>query len=174
MQDGEETEDAANDEDDFGLCAAQIVITAATPMIEEAETSFPPLEEEDETVNHEEDADEEEEGAAEEQEVLPDPSEAPPPVDENALNGEDVDEKSVADDQPTDSAPFPVSSSSEGETTGPSTAENSQSHAPPPTTINDDIIVGEPKQVVGGRASIPDELEPHQLARLQDLKESNA
>lgn len=31
-----------------------------------------------------------------------------------------------------------------------------------------------PKQVVGGRASIPDELEPQQLARLQDLKESNA
>lgn len=31
-----------------------------------------------------------------------------------------------------------------------------------------------PKQVVGGRASIPDELEPHQLAKLQDLKESNA
>lgn len=31
-----------------------------------------------------------------------------------------------------------------------------------------------PKQVVGGRASIPDELAPHQLARLQNLKESNA
>uniref|UniRef100_A0A182M6T9 FCH and double SH3 domains protein 2 n=1 Tax=Anopheles culicifacies TaxID=139723 RepID=A0A182M6T9_9DIPT len=31
-----------------------------------------------------------------------------------------------------------------------------------------------PKQVVGGRASIPEELEPHQLARLQNLKESNA
>lgn len=31
-----------------------------------------------------------------------------------------------------------------------------------------------PKQVQGGRASIPDELEPDQLARLQDLKESNA
>lgn len=31
-----------------------------------------------------------------------------------------------------------------------------------------------PKMVVGGRASIPDELAPHQLARLQNLKESNA
>lgn len=31
-----------------------------------------------------------------------------------------------------------------------------------------------PKQVVGGRASIPEELEPHQLKKLQDLKESNA
>jgi hypothetical protein len=40
----------------------------------------------------------------------------------------------------------------------------------PPPPLAD----AEPKQVVGGRASIPDELEPHQLARLQDLKESNA
>ena len=31
-----------------------------------------------------------------------------------------------------------------------------------------------PKVVTGGRASIPDELAPHQLARLQNLKESNA
>lgn len=31
-----------------------------------------------------------------------------------------------------------------------------------------------PKQVVGGRASIPEELDSHQLARLQSLKESNA
>ncbi|XP_055843130.1 protein nervous wreck isoform X5 [Episyrphus balteatus] len=31
-----------------------------------------------------------------------------------------------------------------------------------------------PKQVIGGRASIPEELAPHQLARLQNLKESNA
>lgn len=31
-----------------------------------------------------------------------------------------------------------------------------------------------PKMLVGGRASIPDELEPQQLARLQNLKESNA
>lgn len=33
---------------------------------------------------------------------------------------------------------------------------------------------GVPKQVVGGRASIPEELDSHQLARLQSLKESNA
>lgn len=31
-----------------------------------------------------------------------------------------------------------------------------------------------PKQVVGGRASIPEELDSHQLERLQSLKESNA
>lgn len=148
-----------------------MVITAATPMIEEPETPFPPIEE---TVNHEEEAADDEEEEEEE--------EAPVPVEPPAeVNGEDMDERSMADDQPTDSAPFPVSSSSEGETTGPSTAENSQSHAPPPPPpppplpqSEEDVIASEPKQVVGGRASIPDELEPHQLARLQDLKESNA
>lgn len=31
-----------------------------------------------------------------------------------------------------------------------------------------------PKHVVGGRASIPEELDSNQLARLQNLKESNA
>lgn len=33
---------------------------------------------------------------------------------------------------------------------------------------------GVPKQVVGGRASIPEELDSQQLERLQNLKESNA
>lgn len=31
-----------------------------------------------------------------------------------------------------------------------------------------------PKQMVGGRASIPDELDSQQLEKLQNLKESNA
>ncbi|XP_020816730.1 F-BAR and double SH3 domains protein 2 isoform X9 [Drosophila serrata] len=38
---------------------------------------------------------------------------------------------------------------------------------------NDEDIEA-PKQVVGGRASIPEELDSNQLARLQNLKESNA
>lgn len=143
-------------------------------MIEEAEHPFPPPDE----VNHENEEEPIENHdpdvadlPAEMEEENAEQSRADEDRKETEMNGDDMDEKSVADDQPTDSAPFPVSSSSEGETTGPSTAENSQSHAPPPI---DDIIINEPKQVVGGRASIPDELEPHQLARLQDLKESNA
>ncbi|KAF7384839.1 hypothetical protein HZH66_011925 [Vespula vulgaris] len=43
---------------------------------------------------------------------------------------EDIEEKSTVDDLPTDSAPFPLSSSSGSEadsTSGPSTADNSQS-----------------------------------------------
>jgi hypothetical protein len=47
-----------------------------------------------------------------------------------------------------------------------------------PSRIDDAFSSGSepeiPKQVVGGRASIPEELEPDQLARLQNLKESNA
>lgn len=38
----------------------------------------------------------------------------------------------------------------------------------------EDVDVGAPKQVVGGRASIPEELDSNQLERLQNLKESNA
>lgn len=40
---------------------------------------------------------------------------------------------------------------------------------------DDDVVdIQAPKQVVGGRASIPEELDSNQLARLQNLKESNA
>lgn len=44
--------------------------------------------------------------------------------------------------------------------------------------VNFDEAFGEPTpelpKQLGGRASIPDELEPHQLERLRNLKESNA
>lgn len=107
-------------------------------MIEEAEKPFPPPEEEEleevpETVEKE---------LAEEE----------PPTYSQAIAPEREE-----DDQPADSAPFPISSStgSEEDTyTGPSTAENSHSDK--------------------RKSEIPDELEPHQLARLQDLKESDA
>lgn len=200
------------EDDDLGLGVAQIVITAATPMIEEPEQPFPPPSEE--MVNHTpEHTKDESTILEEEEEEEPEPEQEDKEIDAIV---EDVEEKSVTDDMPTDSAPFPVSSSpsqdiwnpeitfidwflsraiillsfgrfrvvkccfqvssstgSEGDTTGPSTAENSQSNAAPaPATATDSSE--EPKQVVGGRASIPDELEPHQLARLQDLKESNA
>lgn len=161
---------------DFGLGVAQIVITAATPMIEEAEKPFPPP------------SSPPEEAPAEE----PEESSSEVPPDYGAVCEENT-EKSVPadeaeDDQPTDSAPFPISSStgSEEDTyTGPSTAENSQSHpenqktvvTPAVTTtvtatnvISTTVVNPEPAR----ETAIPDELEPHQLARLQDLKESDA
>ncbi|VEN57036.1 unnamed protein product [Callosobruchus maculatus] len=154
--------------DDFGLCAASIVITAATPMVEEAEHPFPPVEES--AVNHSQET----ESAKASSEVSASATAEAGDVDtshtetESKRQSEDAEE--MAASTTDDHQNFAVSSStgSDGETTGPSTAENSVSQAPP--TECDSA----PKQVVGGRASIPDELEPHQLARLQDLKESNA
>lgn len=130
-------------------------------MVEEPEHPFPPAEET--TVNHREDSDD---TILEEDEELEDQKDNSIEV-ESAQIDTTEDMEDPIDDHPGESH-FVVSSStgSDGETTGPSTAENSVSQAP-----SVDI---EPKQLVGGRASIPDELEPHQLARLQDLKESNA
>ncbi|XP_021936314.1 F-BAR and double SH3 domains protein 2 isoform X2 [Zootermopsis nevadensis] len=141
-------------DDSFGLGVAQIVITAATPMVEEPEQPFPPPPSEEEVK------------ASEQTEEVDQNS-----VEEPSLS-EDVTVAEVAEepDDPTDSAPFPISSStgSEEDTyTGPSTAENSQSQpAEQPETSASSTAVGP--------ESIPDELEPHQLAQLQDLKESNA
>lgn len=151
-------------------------------MVEEADHSFPPPEET--STNHTNEEEEEPKENVTEDSVddvdadeQRSPTEALPEEIDNkiltqpdteTITNEEAEEKSAIDDQP-DSIQFPVSSSTEGdgETTGPSTAENSISNVPP-------LEDSEPKQVVGGRASIPDELEPHQLARLQDLKESNA
>ncbi|XP_030766013.1 protein nervous wreck isoform X3 [Sitophilus oryzae] len=199
--------------DDFGLGVAQIVITAATPMMEEPEHPFPPPEDEaSPVVNHQNDVivEEDEEAYEEEEEelagrnqgyqgavntkcngekrcersksdnvdsepIVEEPSEVSKKEDIVTNRDFDVEVEEIEEPEPTadsGSGQFIVSSStgSDGETTGPSTAENSVSHAPPPSSADPDT----PKQVVGGRASIPDELEPHQLARLQDLKESNA
>ncbi|XP_073956214.1 FCH and double SH3 domains nervous wreck [Choristoneura fumiferana] len=113
--------------EDSGLGVAQIVITAATPMVEEPEQPFPPPEPEAEP--------EDEESSISEQTAVcvPDPAEAPPASSSTASEGEST------------------------EASGPPTAPQSPPAAPR-----------------AGRASIPDELEPAQLARLTDLKESNA
>ncbi|KAF5277094.1 hypothetical protein FQA39_LY06332 [Lamprigera yunnana] len=180
--DGSEENEEHTDEDDFGLGVAQIVITAATPMVEEAEKTFPPIEEESPSVNHvdeklkdanKEQIDEEEE---EDESRTTDQTICENKINEQVVKKEtdtpdEIEGRPNLEDQ-TESSTLPVSSStgSDGETTGPSTAENSLSH----TVSHEDDVTEPPKQVVGGRASIPDELEPHQLAQLQDLKESNA
>ncbi|XP_068620018.1 protein nervous wreck [Battus philenor] len=124
-----------------GLGVAQIVITAATPMIEEPDQPFPPPE--------------------------PDPE---PQPDENEDEESSLSEQTAVclrdtGDGPTYAVPHPTSSStaSEGESTGASVASG------PPTAPQ-----SPPLAPRAGRASIPDELEPAQLARLTDLKESNA
>lgn len=162
---GDDEEGQKKSSEDFGLEVAQIVITAATPMIEEPDQPFPQTE--DPNVIREEDEEEEEEEPEEyEQKEEEEPAEKSP-----TLPIEEEEKSPTTENQPVDCTAQHVSSSTgseAGDTTGPSTAENSVSHAPPAEDVS------EPKQVVGGRASIPDELEPHQLACLQNLKESNA
>lgn len=125
-------------------------------MIEEAEHPFPPPE--DGSPSDESHSDPQPEQIADEPNE-PDDTE-PGRIRDIPVEGEETNDEGKP--------PLVASSStgSDGDTTGPSTAENSISQAP--------SIEYEPKQIVGGRASIPEELEPHQLARLKDLKESNA
>ncbi|CAK1554606.1 unnamed protein product [Leptosia nina] len=139
--------------DDCGLGVAQIVITAATPMVEEPDQPFPPAEPDPE----------------------PEPEQPEPQQEDERIEENDDEESSLSeqtavclrdtDDGHADSAPHPASSStaSEGESTGASVASG------PPTAPQ-----SPPSAPRAGRASIPDELEPAQLARLTDLKESNA
>ncbi|XP_076241685.1 protein nervous wreck-like [Calliopsis andreniformis] len=173
--------------EDFGLGVAQIVITAATPM-EEVEHPFPGLEETvDDTVIKSAESSEGDlpsstttdmnESDCKEATVIIDEKEE----QEATEAPEDIEEKSTVDDLPTDSAPFPVSSSSGSEadsTSGPSTGDNSQSIPSRGTVVeveeNEDIEIIPEKMILGGRASIPDELQPDQLEKLQNLKESNA
>ncbi|KAJ0184049.1 hypothetical protein K1T71_000472 [Dendrolimus kikuchii] len=142
--------------EDCGLGVAQIVITAATPMVEEPEQPFPPPEPE---VEPETDP-----------QPLPEPIEEPERPEDNDDEESSLSEQTAvclrdSDEGPADSAPHPASSStaSEGESTGASVASG------PPTAPQ-----SPPSAPRAGRASIPDELEPAQLARLTDLKESNA
>ncbi|XP_046977219.1 protein nervous wreck isoform X2 [Vanessa cardui] len=141
--------------EDCGLGVAQIVITAATPMIEEPEQPFPPPESHPEP----------------EPDVQPDSQpEEPERVEDNDDEESSLSEQTAvclrdSEEGHADSAPHPASSStaSEGESTGASVASG------PPTAPQ-----SPPAAPRAGRASIPDELEPAQLARLTDLKESNA
>lgn len=99
MQDGKaipQDEATQQQDDDFGLGVAQIVITAATPMIEEAETPFPPPEDVPIT-NHDGVEDEETKET---------------PESEGGTRLETMEESDEPmDEQPGDGAQFVVSSS---------------------------------------------------------------
>lgn len=145
--------------EDCGLGVAQIVITAATPMMEEPEQPFPPPEPEAQPEPKAE-AEPEPEPQAEDPERAEDNED-----EESSLSEQTAVCLRDSEEGHADSAPHPASSStaSEGESTGASVASG------PPTAPQ-----SPPCAPRAGRASIPDELEPAQLARLTDLKESNA
>ncbi|XP_055686958.1 protein nervous wreck isoform X2 [Lutzomyia longipalpis] len=165
--------------EDYGLNVVQVTVTAATPMAEHPEMSFPPVKEDIEAEEAEAEAAkespvEEEEVAEEEEKDLPPPpppqEEPPPPPEEENDSGEDLPppaEKApeAAAIPPPESDPF----GGDGQFDANFEANFSANF--------EDAFAGDPeppKQVVGGRASIPEELAPHQLERLQNLKESNA
>jgi len=175
---------SAIQKDDFGLGVAQIVITAATPM-EEIEHPFPGVEEtsEDSAKSAETSKPDPEASSATSDPNESECKEEEPTVILDEKEGEEAEEKSTIDELPTDSAPFPISSSSGSEaesTSGPSTNENSQSRGTvvevteEVTEVMEEEEIAPGKMLVGGRASIPDELQPDQLEKLQTLKESNA
>ncbi|XP_026824284.1 F-BAR and double SH3 domains protein 2 isoform X2 [Ooceraea biroi] len=191
LEDPKPVEDST-EKDDVGLGVAQIVITAATPM-EEVEHPFPGLEE---TSGDSSKPTETVEADVAETDPEADPLSAASDANESECKEEETtvildekeeeeaEEKSTIDELPADSAPFPISSSSGSEgdsTSGPSTNGNSQSRGTVvevteevPEVMEEEQVPPAGKMLVGGRASIPDELQPDQLEKLQTLKESNA
>lgn len=184
-----ELESTKQNTDELGLGVAQIVITAATPM-EEIERTFPLTggTEIPETPSPKKSTESDESMEFQKAVTGQDVSQTDLGFVETSEETNEIDEKSTVDDLPTDSAPFPISSSSSSEadsTSGSSTAHNSQlafsSHLNTAiemqkeneTSDEQPDIIPE-KMLVGGRASIPDELQPDQLEKLQNLKESNA
>lgn len=143
----------------LGLGMAQIIVTAATPMVDDGDKTFPPKGEKGEKA-----------AAAKE-----------PPVEENVTDETDTESdikievsdvnENVSDDNAQNIPNILPEENIEEKPDEPMVDENS-------FEANFDAVFGkepdQPKQVVGGRASIPEELAPHQLARLQNLKESNA
>ncbi|XP_055624685.1 protein nervous wreck isoform X2 [Toxorhynchites rutilus septentrionalis] len=199
---------AGNDSNQLSF--AQIIVTAATPMHEEANKPFPPPPTEDE-INQVEDNPVEiiEKQEQETQEVCTkdktktetQPKEQPtvkpvtkpptPPKPTKPCSPPKVVKiESPSEKHSTVTGPIntnePIYEADEEE---PIAASLEDPPAPFEATFeanfeanfaaNFDDAFGNnqaevPKQVIGGRASIPEELEPHQLARLQNLKESNA
>lgn len=215
-------------DDGQGLGTVQISVTAATPMVEDADKSFlndiikEEDDEQDQDADHENNVEQlkrdpelEKEVADAVDEILEEArietSKRPPPKKTRTLD------KSDSKDDAKQSAPVKKEPAvvkpptTDLPSSGPAKVEKPMRSGPPAVppppppvqtaaSIDDDNkfeanfeanfddAFGEsdpepepeqpsrpelPKQL-GGRASIPDELEQHQLERLQDLKESNA
>ncbi|GAB0090261.1 Protein nervous wreck [Sergentomyia squamirostris] len=148
--------------EDFGLNVVHVTVTAATPMAEHPEMTFPAVKEDVEAEEAEEAT-----AAHEDEKDLP----SPPPQEQAPLEREDSPE-----DLPPPEAPAPALPTPESDPFGDGGQFEANFEADFSANF-EDAFAGDPeppKQVVGGRASIPEELAPHQLERLQNLKESNA
>uniref|UniRef100_A0A1A9W4Y6 Uncharacterized protein n=1 Tax=Glossina brevipalpis TaxID=37001 RepID=A0A1A9W4Y6_9MUSC len=212
--------------DSLNLGMAQIVVTAATPLVEDGTgKSFPPVDEEmgsnsaqekdattacaktatvTKTVATEDDAgsrdvkkiikiDKEIEGrkaieACTVTVTLTSPS--PYPDDSQSLSDQDLDTSDIPSLKEAQD-PFNENAAATATTLADTNANADAFDANFEVNFEDAFAGGAtedyannienkeenvqaPKQVVGGRASIPEELDSNQLARLQNLKESNA
>lgn len=174
----QDPEESGKDSSDGALGCVQISVTAATPMVEDADKEFLPQEEEESRDSPPEPEPEiqqqpqptqmtasevyndtilEESEPEDDEPIKPPPKMAPPPLPPAAAAAAAQEKKS--DPESPDPNAFEANFEAAFEANFDSAFDN-------------DSEV--PKQVVGGRASIPDELDTQQLARLQDLKESNA
>lgn len=152
--------------DDFGLHVVSVTITAATPMFEHAETGFP-MPETSETESQGGEGSEDQEAFAESPTssqssnsppISSPPAMPPPPAPPTVIRPKpDI----VPQSEVVDPNHFEANFEDNFEA-------NFDAAFDSPTADNT------PKQVVGGRASIPEELNEQQLERLQNLKESNA
>ncbi|XP_023172374.2 protein nervous wreck isoform X5 [Drosophila hydei] len=202
----------------LNLGMAQIIVTAATPMVEDgADKSFPPVGESDNTESQqskEQQADVEKK-AKPKPDIVPKPTAAKiaahkqPPKEEDEHQSFDSADGIAVVQQPEDpfiekpaagAAPaVAAAAAAEGASAGFEADFEANFDAnfddafagsaggggggggggqstglDMNTEAQAEDVIEAPKQVVGGRASIPEELDSNQLARLENLKESNA
>lgn len=151
--------------DEFGLNVVCVTITAATPMCEHAETGFPMPEAQSDGGDASGDdveavAESPTSSQSSDSPPISSPPAMPPPPAPTVIRPKpDIVPEAEADQfEANFEANFDANFDA---------AFDSPPHPPP----QEDITT---KQVVGGRASIPEELDSQQLERLQNLKESNA
>ncbi|XP_017495025.1 PREDICTED: uncharacterized protein LOC108383156 [Rhagoletis zephyria] len=180
----------------LNLGMAQIIVTAATPMVEDGtDKSFPPVGESDggsaaEAAATAKTASGGNDKAVKQKKVEPKPVAPAAAADENENHEDDThssDQDPDSEVKTLQEAEDPFNEKGSGDA-GDGFEANFEAHfdanfddafsgGAQSADINAELSADDvqtPKQVVGGRASIPEELDSNQLARLQNLKESNA
>lgn len=171
-------EDGEDEDDDFGqgkskkatqpnLSVAQIIVTCATPMVEDADKKFLDEEEPSTTAEGENDlpeADQKPYDASKENEKEKQVELKEQCEEDDGFGGSKFEANFEANFDANFEDAFASQTVEEINATADTSKSDNKKDSP------SDM----PKQVVGGRASIPEELDSHQLARLQNLKESNA
>lgn len=154
------------------LSVAQIIVTCATPMVEDAEKKF--LETDEPSTSAESGSGENDLPEADQK-----PYEEKKKKKESNEKEKQVELKEQCEDDGFGGNQFETNFEANFEANfedafASQTVEQINATESSSKHENSDSPSEMPKQVVGGRASIPEELDSHQLARLQNLKESNA